>query len=278
MPVEPRHASTLILMRPCRDITRGTIEVLMVLRHPSNKFAPAAYVFPGGALEADDCAASIEPCCCGLNRSHAARIIPDMTAPGQALGTWIAAVRECFEEVGMLPAYTPAGPPLALNDAAVAMRFKQYRQQLVDRTLTLEQILSRENLQLATDRIFYYAHWITPELSPIRYDVRFFITKAPEHQAPQHDDQELIDHLWITPQEALKANAGKGFSMVLPTIMTLRELAFFRTVDEVIASTRHKVVPPILTRLKARNKDYVEIMPDGTHFAPAPVMGRRLGN
>ncbi len=243
----------------------------MVLRHPTNKFAPEAYVFPGGALDPGDCNGLYEPFCHGLDRRRAARSIPDMPGPEHSLGAWIAVVRECFEEVGILPAYTSDGALLSFSSAATAARFRQHRRDLNARKITLDQILQIENLRLATDRIFYYSHWITPELSPIRYDVRFFVTIAPEYQHPQHDEHELTDHIWITPQEALAANGCNNFFMVLPTLMTMRELSFFKTTRDVMVSTQYKSISPILTRLIPRNKDYVEIMPDGAHFAPSPV-------
>ena len=272
MPVKPQDASTLIIIRPCQDAVKGAFEVLMVLRHQKSKFAPDVYVFPGGALESVDCDDVFESRCRGLDRKEAGQIIPDMPNPEKSFGAWIAAVRECFEEVGILPAYGPNGSLVSIKDDDAGARFRQYRQELYKKSTSLENILHIENLTLAMDRIFYYSHWITPELSPIRYDVRFFVTIAPDNQIPYHDNLELTDHVWITPQEALRAYAENRFGLVLPTMMTLKELALFNSVHDVIQSTRRKPIETILTLLIERNNEHIEIMPDGKHFGPSPVV------
>lgn len=270
MSVEPKDAATVILLRPGR--TGAGLEVLMVLRHPRNKFVADSYVFPGGALDEEDCDENFEPLCRGLDLSAAAGIIPDMPTPVRSLGAWVAAVRETFEEVGIMLAYDRQGRLLAFRDEAESARFAEHRRRLNQKSITLKTILEQEKLTLATDRIFYYSHWITPELSPIRYNVRFFAAVAPEDQVPGHDGLELTGHVWITPGEALQANREGRFKMVLPTIMTLRELALFDSVERVIRSTRNKPIPAILTRLIQKENGYVEIMPDGTHFGPSPVL------
>lgn len=270
MPVDPKDAATVILMRPGR--TGSGLEVLMVLRHPRNKFVADSYVFPGGALDEEDCEEMFEPLCRGLDLGAAAALIPDMPTPGRALGAWVAAVRETFEEVGIMLAYNRDGRILTFRGDSEAARFREYRRLLNQRSIVLRNILEKEKLTLATDRIFYYSHWITPELSPIRYNVRFFTAVAPEDQVPGHDGHELTGHVWITPGEALQANREGRFRMVLPTIITLTELALFDSMESVIRSTRNKQIPAILTRLIQNEKGYVEIMPDGTHFGPSPVL------
>lgn len=270
MPVEPKDAATVILMRPAR--TGSGLEILMVLRHPRNKFVADSYVFPGGALDEEDGDEFFYPLCRGLDPAAAAALMPDMATPGRALAAWIAAVRETFEEVGIMLAYDRKGRMLAFTDDSEVARFREYRRLLNQRTIGLKNILEKEKLTLATDRIFYYSHWITPELSPIRYNVRFFAAVAPEDQVPAHDGVELTGHVWMKPAEALQANREGRFRMVLPTIMTLRELALFESVESVIRSTRNKQIPAILTRLIQHGDGYVEVMPDGTHYGPSPVL------
>jgi len=273
MIVKPKDAATIILIRPSRNAAKGVIEVLMVLRHPGNRFAADAYVFPGGAIDDQDCLASLEPYCTGLNPNTAAKIITDIPSPGLAQGAWIAAVRETFEEVGLLLAYDSQKRLLSLTpESDKIARFDRYRRQLNDSSITLKDILEKERLVLATDRIFYYSHWITPELVPIRYDVRFFVAQAPPDQEPLHDGFELTDSLWITPQKALQANREGRFTMVLPTIVTMKELAQFRSAEDVIQSTYKKNVPKILTTLVKKDSTLVEAMPDGSIVGPAPVL------
>jgi 8-oxo-dGTP pyrophosphatase MutT (NUDIX family) len=197
--------------------------------------------------------------------------------PQRSLGAWIAGIRETFEEAGILLAYDRSGSPVALREADEIARFHNYRRLLYGNSITLKTILEREELALATDSIYYYSHWITPESSPIRYDVRFFVAPVPSHQAALHDGHELIDHVWVTPQEALLANRAGNFRMVLPTIMTLKELCCFGSVEEVIRSTRDKKIPAILTTLIRKGDRLVEIMPDGTDFGPSPVADQEEG-
>ncbi len=278
MIVEPKDAATLILLRPCRNSPSENFEVLMVLRHPRNKFVADSYVFPGGALDEQDVADFFEPACRGLDRIAAGRIIADIQTPARALAAWVAAIRETFEEVGIMLAYDQEGSLLRLTRHPEGARFRIHRHHLNEKIVDFEQIIATEKLTLATDRIFYYSHWITPEAAPIRYDVRFYVAKAPEDQVPLHDGLELTRHVWITPAEALRANAEGNFRMVLPTIMTMRELARYRRLEEVLQSTRHKDIPVILTRLIEKDGEIVEIMPEGDQFGPSPVTitGRRL--
>ena len=134
-----------------------------------------------------------------------------------------------------------------------------------------KEVLENEGLTLATDRLHYFSHWITPELLPIRYDVRFFVSEAPENQEPLHDGLELVEHRWIKPQDALHEYEHKNFNLVLPTIMTLRELCQFKTVEEVIRSTEGKNVPRILTKMVQKGDQSVEMMPDGSFWGPSPL-------
>ncbi|MCK9197956.1 MAG: hypothetical protein M0P16_13365, partial [Syntrophales bacterium] len=126
----------------------------------------------------------------------------------------------------------------------------------------------REKWTLSLDRLNYFAHWITPEFLPYRYDVRFFVTIAPEDQEATHDGIELTGHVWTTPRRALGEYERNRFSMVLPTIMTLRELGRFDSIEAVFQSVETKNVPPILTTVTKRDGRLVEIMPDGTIFSP----------
>ena len=270
MIVTPKDAATIMLLRPCHSASDRHFEVLMVLRHPQNKFVADSYVFPGGALDTQDGANFFESHCRGIDRARAERIIPDMPSPARALAAWVAAVRETFEEVGMMLAYDQKGSLLSLTGEE-AERFSRYRHDLNAGKTDFERIISAEKLTLATDRIFYYSHWITPEASPIRYNVRFFAARAPEGQVPLHDGFELTRHVWITPQEALRDNAKGKFRMVLPTIMTMKELSLFRSLEDVMQSTRNKQIPAILTRLIKKGDEIVEIMPDGDDCGPCPV-------
>jgi len=230
----------------------------MVQRHPDSLFVPDCYVFPGGCIDEADCSQESASFCRGLDRQKAFHILIDMPSEAMALGSWVAATRETFEETGIMFSSEPRSPHLL-----AALRIK-----LLDGESNFAEILKNENLTLSLDRLYYFAHWITPEFLPYRYDVRFFVTVVPEDQEATHDGIELTGHIWITPRRALGEYEQNRFNMVLPTIMTLRELDRFHSIETVIQSVKAKNVPSILTSVTKRNGRLVEIMPDGTIFSP----------
>lgn len=231
----------------------------MVRRHARSRFVPGAYVFPGGKIEDADWSPRIEERCTGLDRAEAIRRIPDMVPPEKALGAWVAAIRETFEEVGILFASGETGSAL-LNDAEP--RFETRRRDLHSGRTTLHGMLERERLWLEAGRLHYFAHWITPVTSPIRYDVRFFVARTPQGQTPCHDGVELTEHGWVTPRDALAGDADGTFPIILPTRNMLAQLSRFGSVDAAIASTRGKTIPAILSKMVLRNGTYLEVMPD----------------
>lgn len=254
----PKDASTVVIMRPAIDKKDGPFEVLMVERHPASIFVPECYVFPGGCIDEEDCSDAFLPFCTGMNRSKASRILTDMPSEKLALGAWIAAVRETYEEAGILFSV----------DNVDADSLAVCRQRLVSGKMSYFDVLEKTKWRLALDRLHYFAHWITPEIMPYRYDVRFFVTVAPADQEATHDGIELTDNTWITPQRALAEYDEHRFNMVLPTVMTLQEIARFENIDAVIAEADAKKVPAILTTIEERDGILVEVMPDGKTCGP----------
>lgn len=239
MLVQPRLASAVMLLR---DTAPGQgIEVFMVRRVIQSDFMPDVFVFPGGSVSADD---------------RAAEQVCTPVAPGKADpegrtilggGTRAAAIRELFEEAGVLLAYR-GEQILAIGEEDIA-RFDGYRQAFNQRKGSLIEMAHAENLRLATDRLGYFAHWITPEGMPKRFDTHFFITTAPAEQQAAHDRLETSDGIWISPAEALARSESSEFPLVFATIHQLRELAAFHSVKEALeASTMQHVVTrvPIL--------------------------------
>lgn len=254
----PKEASTVIIMRPSIDGKDGPFEVLMVERHPESVFVPDCYVFPGGRIDAADCSNESASFCRGIDRQKAFQILGDMSTEAMALGAWVAAVRETYEETGIfLSADTPDPEILAL-----------YRRQLLAGEANFTDIMKKGKWKLALDRLQYFAHWITPELSPYRFDVRFFVTIAPDDQEAAHDGIELTGNTWITPRRALAEYEHDRFNMVLPTIMTLRDLDRFESIEAVMSSVAAKTVPSIMTTIEEKNGCLCEIMPDGKTFSP----------
>ena len=269
-PVEPKNASTVILLREAEKAAESSFEILMVRRHAKSRFCSEFHVFPGGILDAADSSTEIESLCAGLACKTAGLLMPDLPAR-EALGSWAAAIRETFEEVGLLLAVDSAGSLVSFGLPEDRARFRRYRADLIKGRLSLRAMLEAEGLRLATNRLFYFSHWITPEALPLRYNVRFFVARAPQCQEALHDGYELTDHVWVTPQGGLRQYHQGKMALVLPTIHTLIELSSFKTIDQVIESTKGKTIPPILTRMEYRGDDYVEILPDGSVFGPSPL-------
>jgi len=266
----PTDAATVMLLRPCRNAAVKDIEVLMVLRNRRSRFVPGYHVYPGGILDPEDFEPGIERFCRGIERKEASEILPNMSRPEKALGAWVAGIRETFEEVGMLIAIRKDGSPVTIRTEQERKRFCDYRRALNKGEMKFHQMLEKEDLLLPLDRLHYFSHWITPEPLPLRYDVRFFVTEAPEAQAVIHDGVELTEHLWLTPSRALEEYEKGKMGMVLPQIMTLEDISRFRTVEEAIASATARRVPANLTKIKRINNEDVEVMPDGTVFERRP--------
>ncbi len=156
-----------------------------------------------------------------------------------ALGTGVraAAIRELFEEAGILLAYR-AGAMLAISEDDVP-RFAGYRQAFNERKGSLVEMAHTEKLRLATDRLSYFAHWITPEGLPKRFDTHFFITTAPAEQQAAHDQLETSEGIWIRPSEALERYTNGTFPLVFATIHQLRGLAEFKSVQDALQYTAY---------------------------------------
>src|SRR5207244_1992042 len=126
---------------------------------------------------------------------------------------WVAAIRESFEEAGVLLAYRLDGEVVRLDDPVVEARFREHRHAVDTGGRRLVDVCAAENLRLAVDGMHYFSHWITPEGAPRRYDTRFFVARAPAGQVPLHDDRETIANTWIGPEEALERHRRGDFEL-----------------------------------------------------------------
>lgn len=267
---KPADAATVILVRPCADCGGSDIECLLVLKSVRDSFVPGYYVFPGGSIEAQDYHSEVDRVARGLDRKRAAEILSDMAQPGKAIGAWVAAFRELFEETGLLPALRADRTPFSVRTASEADRFERYRRALTVNEMTFAQILDKEQLLLPLDRLHYFSHWITPEPFSLRYDVRFFLTPAPSGQSVSCDGRELTKHLWIRPSSALREYRAGRIDLVLPQLATLEELAVFQTVEQAVLAAGNRRVPAVLTRIETIDGRDVEVMPDGTSYPVRP--------
>jgi 8-oxo-dGTP pyrophosphatase MutT (NUDIX family) len=245
-PAIPAPAATLVLLR---DRPAGPAEILLIQRHGRSKFAAGDHVFAGGKVEADDIPDDVERFCPALRPEQArARLGGDLTAR-QALGYWVGAIREAFEEVGVLLAYDGGGAFVRFTPENHA-RFAAHRAACQKANPAFFVMLREEGLTLATERLTYFAHWITPEEQPLRFDTRFFAAEAPDGQEPEVDGHEIVALRWSTPAEAFAALRGKEITLRLPTIKNLELLQGAGTRSaEILSGLRDRAVPTIRPRV-----------------------------
>ena len=242
-----RAAATVMLVR---DHPINGLEVFMLQRTLAAVFAKGMYVFPGGRVDANDNEEQLEAICDGLDDEEASALLQ---IPNGGLSYWVAAIRECFEEAGVLLARPTDGSELVRFDTDVALqdRFNVARHAIHDGTMSLVELCTTEKLRLVTDNIHYVSHWITPLGEPRRFDTRFFIARAPEAQEPLHDDNETIASLWVSPIEALERHARGDLAMIPPTTSNLQFLAPHGTTTDALNAAKKIGTPTaILPKLK----------------------------
>lgn len=238
-----RDAATVMLVR---DGEAG-LEVFMLRRNLNSDFVGGAYVFPGGGVDPADGDAEVAAVCVGRDDSAASALL-DVDRGGLAF--WVAAIRESFEEAGLLLAVDDHDELVRFDDVSVAERFVEHRRAVDSGERPLVDVARDEGLRLAVDRMHYFSRWVTPVGAPRRYDTRFFVAHPPEWQEPLHDDREVIANLWIRPQDALERHRRKEFEMIFPTVRSLEALCRFDTADAVVRhaeSITH--VEPVLPKM-----------------------------
>src|SRR4051795_11500729 len=210
--VELRDAATVLILRDGEpDADGDTLEVFMLRRNLKSDFVGGAYVFPGGAVDPEDRHENLEPVCVGRTDADASA---RLGIERGGLAFWVAAIRESFEEAGVLLAYDADGAIVDLDDAASAERWAAHRAAVDTGELRLVDLCEAEGLRLAVDGIHYFGHWITPEGAPRRYDTRFFLAAAPTNQTPLHDDHEVIANTWLRPADAIARAKSRELTMM----------------------------------------------------------------
>ena len=233
-----RLAATVVLMR---DVPAG-IEVFMMQR-PGGVDFPDLHVFPGGKVDEQDL---LEDRVHGCSDAEANRRL-GLAAGG--LRYWVTAIRECFEECGVLLARRN-GAFLALDEPREVARFDDYRQALIDGAMTMADLCRREDLVLAADCLSYFSHWLTPASVPRRFDTRFFVARMPVMQDTAAHAWETAGEHWVSPQAALSAAAAGEWQMISPTLTTLRSLTGFSRVEAVFdAILQERHLPDLTTEL-----------------------------
>lgn len=249
-PVTPRLSAAVLLLR--QNPPNGALEVFMVRRHIRSDFAPDVYVFPGGSVSPTDGEAEVTAGVCVPN---------DTLAPATALGTGVrvAAIRELFEEAGVLLALQDDAP-LVPDDAGKA-RLAEWRVRLQRNDATIAEVAAAEDLVLATDALTYYAHWITPEAFPKRFTTHFFLSPHPAEQEATADEIETVGGMWVQPVAALREHEAGRFPLVFATVHQLRDLLPYATPDDAIATWRGRVPQTIMPRVLQRQEREIILMP-----------------
>lgn len=257
-PVEARLAATLLLVR---DGACG-LEVLMIERHHEMAFASGAAVFPGGKVTEWDDDPHVAARCAGqgdLDREQrAARV---------------AAIRETYEECGVLLAREAAGTTILGRERLAALRLR-WQERIAGGGSGFADMVRKEGLELAVDLMLPFAHWVTPAASPKRFDTRFFISPAPAGQLAQHDGSEAVDAFWVRPADALDGCTQGTRTIMYPTLSNLALLAGSADVAGALSATRRRPLQRIQPTLVRRGDG--KLLPTLPGGASYPALSDRL--
>ena len=211
-----REAATVMLVRDAPEL-----EVFMLRRNPESVFAGGAYVFPGGAVDPDD------------------------RALGDDFRFWVAAVRETFEEAGVLLARsgTDAATPFDASRDAIA-RLAGDRLELLAGAASFAAVLDAHGARVDLGALVPFARWITPEPSPRRFDTWFFAAAAPDGHAYEHDHSEAVASEWIRPADALARARAGDIQLIYPTVRTLLVMARYSSASEFLGDARARWQDP----------------------------------
>lgn len=261
--VTPRPASTILLLR---DSAAGKeIEVFMMVRHHQIEFQSGALVFPGGSVDAGD-------------KEILAH--PELYSGGEGVGEAdlpfrIAAIRETFEESGILLA-RPKGSSHLIDAGRAAEIEAAHRTALCEHRTTFAEVLAEHGLWLALDELVPYAHWITPEPLPKRFDTWFFLAAAPPDQLGAHDGKESTDSIWVSAREAVEGGESGRFKLPFPTTRNLIKLGKQTSVQAALEDASGRPVVTVLPVMTKTDKGRVLRIPreagyDGEAFEVGPA-------
>jgi 8-oxo-dGTP pyrophosphatase MutT (NUDIX family) len=233
----PRLAATTILVRARGDQP----EILLLKRGEHARFMPNAYVFAGGALDLCDESAEVYALCQGLDDERASR---QLVLPSNGLRFFVAAVREAFEECGLLLAYDDRGDIVDLSSWEESP-LRETRLRIATGRLSFAELCRAQGWRLAVDKLAFFSHWITPPGS-VRFDTRFFLCSVPPRQTASLAGNEMSQLVWRTAPEALAEHASKNLLLMYPTRTILKEIAALRDIDELFDyAGRPRAIAPI---------------------------------
>lgn len=241
-PVPAVVAATVILVRERPD-GESPWELFMVRRPVRSEFAADVYVFPGGKVDLAD-------------RDPALETFFDAPLPGDAPdgpASRAAAIRELFEEAGVLLTARAGVHVHSGVHGSVAVRHR-----LRAGEIGLKEIVMSENVTIQVSALYPFAHWITPETMPRRYDTWFYVARLPAGQDAQHDQVETVDGLWVSPYDALRRADLGTFPLVFVTKKLLQRMLKHQSIDELLGSISAQDMRPVMPKVVDRA--------DGTEF------------
>ena len=224
MSAEPVPAATLLLLRQ----SEVPLEVFMVVRHHQIDFASGALVFPGGKVDEHDANPALAALCDGAAEDPLLRSMQ------------VASIREAFEECGVLLARRDGENELIPGEQLAEL--ESYRDQLHAGKVRMEEFLHDQRLRLACDKLVHFAHWVTPQGMPKRFDTHFYLVEAPADHVALHDGHESVDSVWIAPQAALDGAADGTYTVIFPTLRNIELLAEARTPTQAIAQANAREI------------------------------------
>lgn len=258
--VVPRPAATILL---CKDGPDG-LETFMVVRHHKIDFASGALVFPGGKVSELDQHAEVRENCAGAENLD-----------DEALAFQVAAIREVFEECGVLLARRRGQDALIPGDELAPL--EHYRRTLDSGEVGILDFLREEDLILACDRMEPFAHWITPSMMPKRFDTHFFIARAPEDHVAAHDGHEAVDSIWITPERVVRESEEGKWTVIFPTRLNVKMLGESARVDEALQAARDRSIVTVEPWIEMENETRFLCIPPEAGYYISREKADRLG-
>ena len=253
--MNPEPASTLLLLK---DINLS-IEVFMIKRASKTNFG-GTWVFPGGKIDKEDLDSETLNLCQGLDDKKASLIL---NIKSNGLSYWVACLRECFEESGVLLAYREDGSDFNPNDEESDL-LNILRDNLNNGKIGFADVLREFNLKLAVDKLIYLSHWITPKMETRRYSTRFFVASIADDQKAIHDGHEAVDSLWVKIEQGLEEYNQGNFPIIMPTIKNLELVSGYESTLSLLNDKKMiqpKDIPPIEPKFFIEDGKLVGLLP-----------------
>jgi len=245
MGVTAKEAATVVLMRDRNNGSSGP-EVLLMRRHAKANFGAGLFVFPGGMLEPEDYSPHALELCDGLTIEQAAAEIPDSEPVEKALGFRVAALRETFEEAGVLLARRADGTEFHPTDQEAPRLLKARADE------HYLELVEELGLRLPVGDLVHIGHWITPVCRPIRFSAHFYLVSVAGAVVAKPDRTEVFDDKWVTPSEALELHERGELPLMSPTIINLRWLADYASTQDALTALRGKKITTIQPKIVVR--------------------------